>query len=338
MKTPKPRGDHYVAQTYLRHFVGPNGMLRAYRKSDLATFPCWPRDVCKEPDGDTIPDFLSEPGFLGEFRADFEPRWSHAVKGLAERRFGPQDKLTVAGYWANLLVCTPTWRRLGIAFHDWFTISYLDARDTLSTRIGKNDPVLRDGVQMLRDGRLTLNTEPGYVRAHNAIQVTKHMWRLYNANWHVLVNATDTAYVTSDNPASFLDQGNLVNGSIPFIRYLPVTPAICLRCDLTEGRADPDEEPDFELRPRGEIRGGNVTPDTVRRVNVCTAKCAESLIFTDAENDGVRRLATKYAGFRVEGSFFRIPTSNGYYLGSQTRAVDRREHTSPLGTNTGLTG
>ncbi len=38
----KARKDHYVAETYLRHFAGPLGMLRAYRKSDGTTFPCWP--------------------------------------------------------------------------------------------------------------------------------------------------------------------------------------------------------------------------------------------------------------------------------------------------------
>ncbi len=325
----KPRGDHYVAQTYLRHFAGPGGMLRAYRKSDLATFPCWPRDVCKEPDGDTIPDFLSEPGFLGEFRADFEPRWTRAVEALAQGMVGIGEKQTLAGYWANLLVCTPTWRRLGVDFHDRFTTDYLEAHDALSTRIGKADPILQDGVRMLRDGRLTLNTEPNYVRAQNAVQVTRHMWRLYNATWHVLLNGTDTAYVTSDNPASFLDQGDWVGGSLPFVRYLPVAPGICLRCDLTEGYADRDEKPDFERPPRGGLRGGNVTPATVRRVNVCTAKCAENLVFTGSENDGVRRMVAKYVGFRVEGEFLKVPTRDGYYLGSRTRAIERSRTTHP---------
>jgi hypothetical protein len=57
------QNDHYVAQTYLRHFAGPTGLLRAYRKSNGATFPCRPRDICHEPDGDIVRDFLSEPGY-----------------------------------------------------------------------------------------------------------------------------------------------------------------------------------------------------------------------------------------------------------------------------------
>ncbi len=249
------------------------------------------------------------------------------MKGLTERRVDRWGKQTIAGYWANLLVCTPTWRRVGVQFHDEMTAAYLDAYDTLSTKIGKADPMLRDGVQMLRDGTMTLSTEPDYVRAQNAVHVTKLMWRLYNASWRVLVNDTDTEYVTSDNPASFVDQGNWTGRPPPFLRYLPITPRVCLSCQLTKGHADQDEEPDFELSPRGDIWGSNINLETVLSVNVCTAKCAESLVFTGAENDGVRQMVAKYADFRVEGEFLKIPIRDGYQLGSRTRAIERRAAT-----------
>jgi hypothetical protein len=140
MVTIKPRQDHYVAETYLRHFSAPGGMLRAYRKSDNVTFPCRPRDICKEPDGDTIPEFLSEPGFLGEFRAGFEPLWNGAVKALADRQFGPYGKQIVAGYWANLLVFTPTWRRLGVGTYGKITVDFLEAHQQLSEKRGRPTP------------------------------------------------------------------------------------------------------------------------------------------------------------------------------------------------------
>jgi hypothetical protein len=101
--------DHYVAQTYLRHFVGPSRLLCAVRKSDGRSFPCRPRGVCHEPDGDIIPDFLLEPKYLGEYRSAFEPSWNRAVSSLKAHSIGMRDKLNIAGYWANLMVCTPTW-------------------------------------------------------------------------------------------------------------------------------------------------------------------------------------------------------------------------------------
>jgi hypothetical protein len=68
--------DHYVAKTYLKHFGDPaaGGMLRAYRKSDRAEFPCWPADVCREWEGDLNRSWLQEPTLLGQYRKMFEPR------------------------------------------------------------------------------------------------------------------------------------------------------------------------------------------------------------------------------------------------------------------------
>ncbi len=110
--------DHYVAQTYLKHFTGPTGMLHAYRKSDGRSFQCRPKDVCREADGDVIPDFLSEPEYLGEFRGAFEPLWNGSVAALESRSGDMRDKLHMAGYWANLLVCTPAWRRVAVEASD----------------------------------------------------------------------------------------------------------------------------------------------------------------------------------------------------------------------------
>jgi hypothetical protein len=52
--------DHYIAQTYLKRFVGKNGFLQAYRKSDGKTFPCRPYDISHEADGDIIPNFMED--------------------------------------------------------------------------------------------------------------------------------------------------------------------------------------------------------------------------------------------------------------------------------------
>jgi hypothetical protein len=58
--------DHYLARTYLKHWCDKDASrpLRAYRKSDGKEFPCWPRDVCTEPDGD-LNQYLTKPDMLG---------------------------------------------------------------------------------------------------------------------------------------------------------------------------------------------------------------------------------------------------------------------------------
>ena len=59
--------DHYVAQTYLRHFgdAAVDGMLHGYKRSDGSKFQCWPRDVCHEWDGDRNPALEHHPELFG---------------------------------------------------------------------------------------------------------------------------------------------------------------------------------------------------------------------------------------------------------------------------------
>src|ERR1700722_9803864 len=110
--------DHYVARTYLRHFLGNDRLLHAYRKSDGKYFPCRPQDICRELDGDLIRDFLSDPTRLAQYRKIFEPAWNAAVAEMKTGRISQSAKLAVAGYWGNLLVFTPARLRVDIKSHD----------------------------------------------------------------------------------------------------------------------------------------------------------------------------------------------------------------------------
>jgi len=84
--------DHYVAQTYFRHFADANGFLQVCRKSDALTFPARLEAVCHELAGDIIPDFLENPKHLGEYRKLFEPHWNEAISELSARRWSPDIK------------------------------------------------------------------------------------------------------------------------------------------------------------------------------------------------------------------------------------------------------
>ena len=66
--------DHFVAQTYLKHFgdASRGDIMYAYRKSNGDEFPCHPSAVCHEWDGDLNP-LLVPPQLLGYYRKLFEP-------------------------------------------------------------------------------------------------------------------------------------------------------------------------------------------------------------------------------------------------------------------------
>src|ERR1700733_3734903 len=257
--------DHYVAQTYLKHFAGPTGMLRAYRKSDGVSFPCKPKDICREPNGDIIPDFLSEPEYLGEFRGAFEPLWNQSVAALEAHSGDMRDKLHIAGYWANLLVCTPTWRRVAIEISNRRLAHTVRAYNELSAKIGKADPSWKKAIEAEERGDIKIETEADYVREQAAQSIMRYTWGLYNAQWDVFQNDTSTPFVTSDNPASIEDSGNdnWMLG-VPYVRLLPVTPRFCLMCDLTTvPRHVIEAKPDFREIPIAGVRGDAIRLETV---------------------------------------------------------------------------
>lgn len=317
--------DHYVAQTYLRRFSGPSGMLRAYRKSDGKSFPCSPRDVCHEWNGDIIPDFLSDPNYLGDYRAEFERIWNVGIEALEAKSLNADDKLCIAGYWAQLLVCTPTWTRMGVETTNQRTVHAVSAYHSISVSRGKAKESLGKAIEDLEAGKILVETEPDYVRAQYARNVLNYAWALYNAEWDVFENDTGTDYFTSDNPASFMDQGDNWGppGKVPFVRLLPVTPKLCLACDLTK---NPKElmsmEPDFSRQPWKTIRGGKVSLKTVEHINACTAKCAEDLVLCSAESTYVGDVTARYAKFKVTAESMRFPTSDGFLVANRTRCVE----------------
>jgi hypothetical protein len=197
--------DHYVAQTYLKHFAGETGKLRAYRKSDEKTFPCGPKDICKELDGDTIPDFLTDPEYLGKFRAIFEAAWNPSVEALEKRTIDREAKLHIAGYWANLLVGTPTWKRVGTDLYRHNIEYNLRARAILAREGGQPEELLEAGIKAIDRGELKFGVEGDYIRGLGATYALQYAWKLYNADWYVHQNDTPVPLLTSDNPCTFED-------------------------------------------------------------------------------------------------------------------------------------
>ncbi|MGY3659233.1 hypothetical protein ACVJ19_005896 [Bradyrhizobium sp. USDA 376] len=313
--------DHYVARTYLKHFAGDSGKLRAYRKSDGKTFPCASKDICKELDGDTIPEFITDEKLLGKYRAIFEGAWNPAVEALEKRVVDRETKLHVAGYWANLLIGTPTWKRTGIDLYNRDIELNLRARAALARENGQPEELLEEGIRALDSGQLRIGVEGNYIRARGAMFALKYAWKLYNADWRVYVNQTTVPFITSDNPCSFEDDPTW--GKREHALYLPITPKLCVTCDLTKQR-DLAEQPDFTKAPKGMVIGNDASLETVRRINVYTAKSAEDLIITAEESEYAQFLATTYAKYHVEHESQMVRTGNAYLIGHRSRVIPHK--------------
>jgi Protein of unknown function (DUF4238) len=207
------------------------------------------------------------------------------------------DKLHIAGYWANLMICTPTFRRVGTDLFNKTIELKLRAQNILAAENSKPEELLAEGIEAMDRGELKVSVDPDKVLAFGAVHAMKYAWQLYNADWQVFENNTGIDFITSDNPASY---GDSKWGQRDHFQILPITPKLCLMCDLTKKPELRDTTPDFTKPPQGKIEIVDVPLETVERINITIAKSAESLVLSSSENQYVKDIAAKYSKFRVE--------------------------------------
>jgi hypothetical protein len=314
--------DHFVAQTYLKHFIGNDGMLRAYRKSDGLSFPCRPKDICHEWDGDLVHDFLKDEALIRGFRKIFEPAWDRAIIGLVDGVEDPTVKLAIAGYWANLMVCTPAWTRVGMKTQEHDTMRTVRAHDVLMTQAGKPDPKLKAMLAEFDAGHYRIEAKRDAIRAMNATHLLRYAWHLYNAHWTIIRNDSETDFITSDNPVAFDDPGPWRGGERGLPRYLVLTPRFCLY-GLMDAHAVHDE-PDFARPPRGSIHRGSIPLHGVERVNRAIARCAEELVISSSKTDAVQALVAECARFQVDVEFIDLRLRpDEFIFGNRTRVWEQ---------------
>jgi hypothetical protein len=158
--------DHFVAQTYLKQFADPSGVLHAYRKPDGFAFRAWPRDVCAEWDDDLNPEFLPhDPELLGKFRKIFEPHWNRAVSAFQQGNASDEDKFILAGYMANLMSCTPTAKRLAVTAYNDQVKAYLSFAKKMKEKHGGQPELPVEAIEMMERGKISFETKPDFVKA-----------------------------------------------------------------------------------------------------------------------------------------------------------------------------
>jgi Protein of unknown function (DUF4238) len=318
--------DHFVAQTYLKHFGDPNvgGMLHAYRKRDLTYFQCWPGDVCHEWNGDNNDAFLEYPELLGDYRRIFEPAWNPAVESISKGVLTNIEKFAIAGYMANLMIATPAWIRVAADIGKQLAISnLLDAKHS-RPNLAEEDPLLFEVIKMIEAGELTPEVAPDFIKAKITKQVLAIAYIMYDQDWHIFRNHTQFPFLTSDNPVA-IECSSQLGGT--FTRFLAISPTTCIRIRFEPSNYEHKNIGDIAARtvrirmpPKG-IKCENISSAYAKHVNRVIVQSSESLVFSSNPSDKIRGLVSKYALFRVENEFltFTLPNSADLYEGTSIR-------------------
>jgi Protein of unknown function (DUF4238) len=313
--------DHFVAQTYLRHWCRPKTkMLSGYSKVMDKQFPCHPEDVCREWDWDINPSFKDNPALLADFRKMFEPHWRPSIHALRAGALSNKDKFALAGYWAQLTTCTPAWHRNVVELCEHHLLDFIPA---LAEAAAQRFPEDRDLIkQALAEGKIAPNIDQNYVKAILTQYLTSTIVVLYNQDWTILKNSTDISFITSDNPSSVFSHRPI---AAKLTRFLPLAPDLAVITTIDYLRVQQGlAAPDLSKPPLGAIRHGWIDRKRVMQLNRVVVMNADQHVFSLAEERRVRRLVRNHRNFGLAVGRVEIPMPGGNIVGSWPTVRQKR--------------
>jgi len=283
--------DHYVAQTYLKNFTNPNGMLIPYFKKGkiIVGKSKSPKSVCYVPEGSSNPHF-NNPRILEEFLTPLENNWNENLVKLERGEITPQVKFEIASYLSVLRVNTPT------AIRQSRTRLESYANLTASQELFHND----DFSQKLNDKK--------YAHARNLFILDQLPITLCSSDWKVLF-ANGNNFLTSDNPLClYYPNVNSTDGWF----YAPLKPNIALLIWPDLKYSEIIKERRYDELPEGNIEYGKIKSKFIFKYNQNLVRHAEEKVFFNQEADWITRLVKLNRGWKAVAQVDTIPQPDGY--------------------------
>jgi hypothetical protein len=311
--------DHFVAQTYLRQWVDPaTEKMRGYGKRTGKEFPCATENVCREWNWDVNPRFENNPRLMDDYRKIFEPQWRPAVSAVRSGQMSIDDRFALAGYWALLTTCTPSWHRNAVLVANKQLADFIPL---VARHLVKEKPEYQEFVEdALAKGKIQPNPDPQDIKAMLTQQLTRTTFLLYQQDWVIIRNDTKAPFITSDNPSSVFPRRPFSQG---LVRFLPLAPDRALLTVIDPKIQRVADIDDLDKVSPGRIRQAPVTRKQAAKLNRITVMNADELVLAVNESRAVRRLVRNHRDFIVAVKSERMPLPNGGHISAATMVVHR---------------
>jgi len=311
--------DHYVAQTYLKHWCNPAGMMVRYPKNPAGDpFPCAPVSVCREWDGDLNPYFQKNPNLLGEYRKIFEPGWNPMIESLRSGRITTDDHFVIAGYWAQLTTCTPTWRKHAMSIYKQ---QIEESIPVVAEHLARQKPHMANYIRrMIFKEKIRPSVDPQYVKHILTSQLAATTVAFYQQDWIVIRNDSDLPFITSDNPSSIFPDRPF---NVPVSRFLPLAPDLGILCVGAVKEWIKVENFDLNTKP-GIIQVASPDRSKIEEFNRVVAMNADRFIFARDRDAWVQALLDEHREHGLYLDIMRMPCPDGYYTGVVLRVGKKR--------------
>lgn len=231
--------DHYVAQTYLRHFSCYKNHVFVYRKKTGAKRSKGPENIkkiCGERGWD-ICHHLENAYALREFLNVIEPAWNIFIQSIKDETLheietheASELPVIMKGilYITYLRLLSPRSIEMAQKLREGI------ANQLLATQVDKIEDLTPKQRQLIKDGKIQVQfNDPVYFKGFSLNHLYEVSEYIYSRNWDILINNTKTKFITSDNPLIFknfyMKQGKIIHIDNQFMPlYIPLTPDIGL--------------------------------------------------------------------------------------------------------------
>lgn len=308
--------DHYVSQVHLKNFYSPalGNHMYAIRKSDLKSFPCNSRTVCRIEEGSTNAYLINDRA-IEEFLLGVEHKYGASVAKLRENKIDRECIHAIAGFVGYVACCAPAAMRI----HTGPLQSLLQSEAAILDKQGlipKAPPSMdsKTLTELLQDEEIGFTVDPKYPQALGISTITGRVSIYGNSKWEILLNsAPESPFFTSDFPVAIEATGHCTMNWI-----VPLAPDLAIRIipDIRLRGTTPDLSfSKFTSRQR-KLRRSEIV-----EINRLIVQCAEDLIFYRDNQEWIGDFVAKNRHYRVEAITDRIPYGTGFMNISTQRIV-----------------
>jgi Protein of unknown function (DUF4238) len=308
--------DHYVSQVHLRNFYSPILVQHMYamRKSDLQSFPCNSRSVCRIEEGSTNAYLINDRS-IEAFLLDVEPKYNSSVTNLRDNKIDRECIHAIAGFAAYVASCAPAAMRI----HTESLKSLLESGAAILDKQGlipKAPPLLgsKTLTELLADKEVLFSVDPKYPQALGINTIIKRVSIWGNSKWEILLNGVpECPFFTSDFPVAIEATGHRTMNWI-----VPLTPALAVRIipDIQLSRTAPDLSFAKFTSQQRTLRRSEIV-----EINRLIVQCAEDLVFYRDDHEWIGDFVAKDRYYRIEAVTDRIPYGTGFRNISTQRIV-----------------
>jgi hypothetical protein len=182
--------DHYVSQVHFRNFYSPalKNHMHAIRKSDLKSFPCNSRSVCRIEEGSTNAYLINDRA-IEEFLLGVEPKYNASVVKLRENKIDKECIHAIAGFVAYVTCCAPAAMRIHTEPLQSMLRSTAEILDKKGL-IPRAPPSLgsKTLTELLADKKIRSSVDPKYPQALGISSITGRTSNYGNSKWEILLN------------------------------------------------------------------------------------------------------------------------------------------------------